>query len=328
MMSSYTGVVARALVHVVRHQNQTSTATALFLLASIALPASAQPPTCQAVESDRILARDLAAVLPEFRAVLPETLLAQAPLPGSQRIFHSPELLALSHRFGIVPTSAPDTCFEWAMQPLDRSRVLEAMNSSLQIAAAQIEIADMITSRVPPGRIEFSLSRLGTPASPEQRAPVLWRGDVVYGEGHRFAIWARVGITAPCRKLIAVGNLKAGQPIEARQLRATTATCFPVSAKEAPPIEEAAGMVPLRAVPAGSELRPEFLVPPNDVNRGDAVRVEVRSGAARLAITGRALSGGRSGETISIRNPESNRIFQARVTGKGTALVEAGLKGS
>ena len=53
-------------------------------------------------------------------------------------------------------------------------------------------------------------------------------------------------------------------------------------------------------------------------------KVEVRSGAAHLALTARALSGGRVGETIPVRNPESNRTFQARVTGKGTVLVEAG----
>jgi len=210
------------------------------------------------------------------------------------------------------------------MRPLDRNGVLAAMQQSLQIPGAQIEIADISASRVPPGRIEFPLSRLGTPASSEQRAPVLWSGDVVYGDSHRLAIWARVGIAAPCRQLTAVESLKAGRPIEARQVRVTTATCFPVSARGVPPIGEAAGMVPLRPIAAGTELRPELLAPANDVNRGEVVRIEVRSGAARLTFTARALSAGRSGDTISVRNPDSNKIFQARVTGKGTALVEAG----
>jgi hypothetical protein len=52
-----------------------------------------------------------------------------------------------------------------------------------------------------------------------------------------------------------------------------------------------------------------------------------RSAAALPAwlLTARALTGGRSGDTISVRNPESNKTFQARVTGKGTAIVEAGV---
>jgi flagella basal body P-ring formation protein FlgA len=296
----------------------------LSVLACAAWCAPAQPPACHPVEGERIRAQDLAAVLPEFGGVPPETLLAMAPLPGSQRVFHSAEILALAHRFGIVVASAPDTCFEWALLPLDRGGVLAAMRESLQIAGAQIEIVDMLSSRVPTGRIEFPLDRLAAPASNDQRAPVLWRGDVVYGDGHKFAIWAKVGIAAPCHKLIAVATLRAGKPIEANQLRETTATCFPLAGKESPPIADVAGMVPLRSILPGTELRPENLTPPNDVNRGDEVRIEVRSGAARLSFTARALSGGRSGETISVRNPDSNKIFQARVTGKGTALVDAG----
>jgi len=298
---------------------------ALVLLAWTVWFAPAQVPVCRTVEGDRIQANDLSAVLPEFRTVPAETLLAQSPLPGSTRTFHSPEILALAHRFGIVLQSAPDTCFEWAMQPLDRSLVVATMRESLQIAEARIEIADMIASKAPQGRIEFPLSRLGAPASQEQPAPVLWRGDVIYGDNHRFAIWARVEIAAPCRKLMAVESLKAGRPIEARQVRATTASCFPVPGKDLSSVVEVTGMVPLRAVPAGAELRAEFLAPPNDVNRGDTVRLEVRSGGARLALTVRAVSGGRSGDMISVRNPESNRVFQARITGKGTALVEAGV---
>jgi flagella basal body P-ring formation protein FlgA len=276
------------------------------------------------VEGDRIRGQDLAAALPEFRRVPAETVLAPAPVPGSQRIFHAAELLALARRYAIALEAPPDICFQWEMQPLDRSQVLAAMREALQIPAALIEIADLSTSRVPPGRIEFPLSRLGTPASPQPRTLALWRGDVVYGDNHRYAIWARVGIAAPCRKVVAVESLKAGKPIEARQLRDTPSACFPVSGKEVPPLDDVAGMAPLRLIAAGSEVRPEWLTGANDVNRGDLVQVEVRSGAARLALTARALSGGRSGETISVRNPDSNKIFQARVTGKGTAIVEAG----
>jgi flagella basal body P-ring formation protein FlgA len=65
------------------------------------------------------------------------------------------------------------------------------------------------------------------------------------------------------------------------------------------------------------------MVPP-DVNRGEMVEVEVRSGAAHLAFTGKAESAGHSGDTIVIRNPSSNKVFQARVDGKGKAFLDAG----
>jgi flagella basal body P-ring formation protein FlgA len=298
---------------------------ALFLFGWTAWFAPAQEASCHPVEGDRVLARDLAAALPEFRTAPPEALVGQAPLPGTRRTFHAPELRALAHRFGVALSSPEDICFEWRTQPLDRTRAIAAMQESLAVPGAGIEIKDAISERVPTGQIEFPLGGLGTPSPTGPRAPVLWRGAVVYGDGHRFAIWARVEIAAPCRRLTAAESLKAGRPLEARQIRATDATCFPIAGKEFPTVAQLTGMSPIHSIAAGSELRLDLLAPPNEINRGDAVHVEVRSGAARLVLTARALNGGRSGDTISVRNPDSNRTFQARVTGKGTAIVEAGI---
>jgi flagella basal body P-ring formation protein FlgA len=297
----------------------------LCLLGWTAWFAPAQVQSCRPVEGDRLLARDLAAALPEFLDAPREALVGQAPLPGAQRTFHASELRALAHRFGIVLASSEDICFEWPMQRLDRARAIAAMQEALQIAGATIDIKDTIADRVPAGRIEFPLSSLGTPSPTGPAAPVLWRGDVVYGDSHRFAIWARVELSAPCRKLVAAESLKAGRPIDARQIRSTAARCFPVTAKQLPAMADVAGMTPLRSIAAGSELRLDLLAPANDIDRGDAVHIEVRSGAARLELTARALTAGRRGDTISLRNPESNKTFQARVTGKGTALVDAGI---
>jgi hypothetical protein len=63
-------------------------------------------------------------------------------------------------------------------------------------------------------------------------------------------------------------------------------------------------------------------LPPAEINRGDLVEVEVRSGAARLLLRARSEADGRVGETIPLRNPSSNKVFQARVEGKGRALLE------
>ena len=301
---------------------------ALSLLCWTAVFAAAQGPVCRGVDGERILGKDLAAVIPEFNAVPAETLLGTAPVPGSRRVFHSSEILALAKRYSIAIPAGKEVCFAWAMAPLDQVRVLEAMRASLLAPDAEIQIAEASAYPVPPGRIEFPRDRLATP-SPDQRAPVLWRGDVVYGDNRRFAIWARVDIKVPCNRLVAAENLKSGEPIETRQLRTTPSACFPGPAATSLSIGAAAGMVPLRFLPAGTELRPGWLAAANDVNRGDLVEIEVRSGAARLALTGQAMSGGRIGDTIAIRNPDSKKIFQARVSGRDKAIVQAtGPKGS
>jgi flagella basal body P-ring formation protein FlgA len=296
----------------------------LFVLGWTAWFAPAQEPSCRPVEGDRILARDLAAALPEFKPAPAEALVGQAPLPGARRTFHAAELHALAHRFGVALSSDQDICFEWPSGPLDRARAIAAMRESLEIDGAAIEIKEASSDRVPAGRIEFPLSGLGTPSPTGPEAPVLWRGDVVYGDDHRFAVWVRVTLAAPCQRLTAAENLKAGRTIEVRQIRAAASTCFPLPAKQQLTLAQIAGMSPIHSIASGAELRLELLAPPNDINRGDPVHVEVRCGNTRLVLTARALTGGRSGETISVRNPESNKTFQARVTGKGAALVDAG----
>jgi flagella basal body P-ring formation protein FlgA len=208
------------------------------------------------------------------------------------------------------------------MERLDRTRLVEAMQSALGIADAEIEIAETSLYPIPRGRLEFSRDRLGAPASAGQRAPVLWPGDVVYGSSRRFAIWARVRIAASCTRLVALENLRPGQPIEARAVALKTEKCFP-RGDNAPAPGQVEGMLPIRAIAAGQPVRLDQLQPPNDINRGDMVSVEVWIGAAHLSLTGRAESAGRSGDQVGIRNLQSNRIFQARVSGKGKALVQA-----
>ena len=292
----------------------------LALLCGLTRLLMGQAEVCRPVESDRILAKDLAAVLPEFGALPPDTLLGNTPPPGSQRIFHHAEVLSLAERYSVHTGAEISVCFERAMETLDRNRVLEAMRLSLGVPDAHVELSETSLYLVPKGRIEFTLEHLGTPASRDQQAPVLWRGDVIYGAGHRFAIWARVRLTARCTRVVAADNLKPGHPIERSQLRTITEEAFPTLKPEIS-ISEMVGMVPLRPIAAGTPLYLELVSRPNDVHAGDLVDIEVRSGAARLLFTARAESGGRNGETILIRNPQSNKTFPAQITGKGRAIV-------
>jgi len=290
-------------------------------LGALAPLALAEAQVCKPMQADRILARDLAAVLPDFARIPPDTWLANMPPPGSQRTFHHAELLSLAERYSLRISPDASACFERAMEPLDRQRVLDAMRTALQIPDAHIELAETSLYPVPVGRIEFGLARLGRPASPDQRAPVLWRGDVVYGENHRFEIWARVRILAHRSRVKAAEELKPGRPIERWQLRVEMDEGFPLVQQPAPTMEQFVGMVPLRPIAAGAALLPTLVSPRNDVNRGDLVEIEVRSGAARLVLTARAESGGRDGETIMVRNLGSNRVFAAQVAGKDKAIV-------
>jgi flagella basal body P-ring formation protein FlgA len=301
---------------------------AALVIAGIACAASAEQRACREVEGERIFARDLAVAIPAFGALVPQLPVAFAPAPGSQRIMHAAELVSLARRYSIELTTVEDLCFEWPMQPLEKAAAMEAMRASLRAletdtSEATIEIVEMSRNPVPRGRIEFPRDRLGTPAAGGPRAPVLWRGNVVYGGDRRFAIWARVTVAARFVQVVAIESLRTGQPVEPRQLRLETSEGFPLRAKIAGSIEQVAGRLPLRPFPAGSPIHLDQLAAPFDVNRGDLVDVEVRSGATRLAFSGTAETAGRNGDVVAIRNEGTNRLFQARVNGKGKALVLA-----
>jgi flagella basal body P-ring formation protein FlgA len=298
---------------------------AIVLLCWAARLAPAQAPACTTIGGDRVHASDLAITVPVFGAVPPETVIGYAPVPGVKRVLHASEIIALARRHSITLISAPDVCFAWEMETLDRARVLDAMQTSLKLPGTKIEIPEISLYPVPHGTIEFTRERLGSPASYDRPSPALWRGDVLYGGNRRFPIWARVTITAPVTRIFASASLKAGDPIQPEWLRVEAGEGFPRAGKEFSSAAAIAGMIPLRPIPAGGEILPSYLAASSDVNRGEPVEIEFRSDSTRLAITGRAESSGRAGETISVRNPESKKLFQARVSGKGKAIVEPAL---
>ncbi|MBS1856935.1 MAG: flagellar basal body P-ring formation protein FlgA, partial [Acidobacteria bacterium] len=172
------------------------------------------------------------------------------------------------------------------------------------------------------GELDFDLRHLGVPARTDRLSPVLWRGDVLYGGNRRFSIWARVSIAVKSVRLVAATTLKPAEAISAAQVRLETIETFPVAGRMAS-VDQVVGMIPRRLLPAGSELRRADLIGPKDISAGDSVEVEVRAGNTRLAFTGTAVTAGCVGDSISVRNPGTKKLFQAHVTGKGTALVQA-----
>jgi len=298
---------------------RTSLCIALLWIARFA---PAQSTKCVPVEGDQILAGELAVAVPAFAAIPPQTPIALAPAPAVRRVFRSFEIESLAKRYSVPLGVASDICFERPTEALDRSSVLEAMRLALTIPDANIEIVEISQFPVPRGRLEFRREGLGLPASPTSRTPVTWHGDVLFGDKHRFTVWARVVVTAQMRYVVAAGNLKRGEPITVSQVREESTERFPLLGDLAQHVDQVVGSLPLRDIPDGQGIHLPLLARPLDVSRGEMVEVEVRWGATRLTFTAKAESSGRTGDTIAIRNLTSSRVFQARVNGKKRALLE------
>ena len=299
------------------------TARALILGFAACHWAVGQTP-CVAVTGAQILGGDLARALPAFRAVPPDLPLAPSPLPGVVRSFPASELQIIASRFAIREPLLSEICFRIAAESLNRALVIDSMTNALKIPDVRIEVLEMSNETAPVGRIDFQRENLHAPAASNRDSPVVWRGDIIYAGDRRFPIWAKVKLTAPMTRLIAVENLRPNVPINPGQIREEVTEAFPVSPGRETTLSRIDGLVPMRAIAAGTEVRAVDVIRPNEVNRGDLVHVEVRKGAARVALTGRAESAGHLGEFVPVRNLESSRIFQARVEGKGSVIVQLG----
>jgi flagella basal body P-ring formation protein FlgA len=267
--------------------------------------------------ADRITAGDLAARVPAFAALAPDTSLVPAPLAGARRTFHAAELRRILSRAGVDAAPESEVCVERAMGPLDADRLREAM--SRRYPGASISILDFSHAPAPAGEIEFPPSGLR-----ETNDGALWSGYVVYGLAHRFPIWAKVRIASSEPRVVALGRLSPGRPISAGQIRVQSEAGIPASGEFVSSVEEAAGKVPRRFIASGAPIRREWLENPNEIERGDRVLVEVRAGAAHLELTAVAQAAGSSGDLIPVLNPSSKRRFTARVEGKGRVSVEGG----
>ena len=291
---------------------------------SLALALPAWPQTCAPAEHDPITAGDLARLAPAFGRLPAGTPLAPAPGPGVHRVFRALELMSLARKYSLDLPSAEDLCFALPLESLDRARLLDAMKAALPFPEARIEILETSLQPAPRGRIEFRREDLGAPALPESPAPVVWKGNVLYGAGQRFAIWARVVVTARIPRLVAVEPIRRGRSISAAQLRVQPADVFPGRGDAASSLDQVAGRIAVANIAAGAEIHLSQVESPLDVKRGDTVQVEVHSGLTHLALTGKAETNGRTGDFITLRNLRSNRIFQARVDGEDRASLDLG----
>lgn len=267
--------------------------------------------SCFPVDGPKLLARHVAAAVPDFSQLAPDTQLGFSPVPGAVRRVRAEELLrmASAHSLTLAPP-AEGACFEWPMAPLDSGETLLAMRRSLP-QEAQLEIVELSRISVPKGEITFPLDQLKTG---------MWRGHVRYGENGRYDIWARVRVTLKQTHVVAVGALKAGERISADQVQLEEFEGAP-DATAVASLEQALGMVPKRSFAPGAPLTAHMLDRPPAILKGDTLRLHSRFGGAHISTEVEAQAAGKIGELIAVKNRSSGRILRARVESPGEVTL-------
>src|ERR1700693_1689181 len=276
---------------------------------------------CEMINADQISGADLARALPAFSSIPRDAVLGYSPAPGGRRVFTFPELEGIAKKYSIIAPKDSKACFEWALQPLNEDAVRAAIRESLQAPEARVEVLTMSKAQAPRGKLVFPLTGLSASTGIDPSTPVTWRGEVSYRSSHKFAVWARVRVSATMTRVVATEMILPGHAVLAKQGRLETYDDFPLRSDIARNLEEVIGRVPRRAIRAELPVFRTDLAEPYQVQRGEMVQVTAIAGAAELTMEALAQNSGRQGDTIYLKNQRSGKIFLARIEGKDKALV-------
>ena len=86
-------------------------------------------------------------------------------------------------------------------------------------------------------------------------------------------------------------------------------------------IQEIVGLVPHRFIRAGTPITANYFQQPVAVASGQPVKIIVRYNGIEASAKGIALTRGRIGETIKVKNDSSQKIVSAKVIDAGTVEV-------
>src|SRR5947207_2414097 len=103
--------------------------------------------------AEHIRARDLAAAIPAWSAIDPDTDVLPAPIPGVQRVIRADELRRLGARWNVTGDVLPEICFTIPVAAPEPTRMLAAMQRSLP--NARIELIETSRQPAPDGEFQF-----------------------------------------------------------------------------------------------------------------------------------------------------------------------------
>jgi flagella basal body P-ring formation protein FlgA len=285
-----------------------------FLLAVNSVPA-----VCRAIDTETVVAHDVAAVIPAFAQLPGDFLLGYVNASGTPRIFRGSDLERIAKNRGVDLHGLPDVCLARRTFLPQPGQLREAMLAELKIPAAKIEIVSSSQHLAPTGELVFPRAGLQLPAVPSSDA--IWHGYVLYGDNLKFPVWARARITASMTRVVAVTDLAVGKLIQANQIRLESCEDSPLDELTARNLDEVIGYMPKSPLKAATPIRKSQIERPADIKQGDVIRVDVFEGGAHLMLEARAETTGSKGSKIMVKNDSSGKSFQALVTGKDQAMV-------
>lgn len=252
--------------------------------------------------------------------------LGRAPLPKEEIVLDRPTLLGRLASHGI---GADRVLFSGA-QKVAVSRKETAVSADEMVKAAEACLSQKRPS--PPGcrwEVRRPVQALVVPSAGEVRLEARLADHDVAAEA-KVEVAAVVGgrqaasqflifrMSYAQREAVAAADLAAGTVLTPENVTIRTAAC-----DRAPAADWAApfGLTTTQPIRAGTVIRPALVRaarPAVAVRRNEGVTMRIRGAGFTVTALGQALEDGRPGESIKVRNVDSNRVVVAKVAADGT----------
>lgn len=141
------------------------------------------------------------------------------------------------------------------------------------------------------------------------------------GRSSQWSVYVGSEVTLMTEVVVARTPLFKGQVISAEDLDIALAPVTHLNNGYMPDIADILGRELKRSVKTGDQLRAQWLVAPRAIKRGERVVIVASSNQVAVETAGTALSDGRLGEQIRVKNDRSKRIISATVEAEGLVSV-------
>lgn len=240
------------------------------------------------------------------RAYLKSALSGVDVPPGTQ--LRLPERLELTRASEILKGATLSRAVEDALR--------QALPPGVEVSSVRVPLLSDL--RIPAGSTyEITLARTGDLAGPVT-AEVTFKDDGALVRTQRISLH----VDAVGRAYVAAGPLGRGQTLGENEIREVRLPESQIPEDAVRSLADLGGAILRRPLEDGEPLTRRALELPPLVSRGDRVTMIAQSGGIRITAVGEALGSGRRGETVKVRNVDSQKIVSGRVSASQTVSME------
>lgn len=304
----------------------------LFFIFVLHFPLNAaSDPPCLMIKGKWVTAGDLTTSIPEFANIEPGIKILAAPIPSIRRFISNGNLELLAQKHNVGPLQKLQSiCLEQGTIDIPRDSILQALKESFneldEGKRGTLELLNYYPKRAPEGTIQFLRNGLHAVCITGACGTFRWRGSMQLSDGGSLPLTAEVRLMMDETAPVALRNLTVGTKIGPPDFVLSEKRIF-WHPKTTKPPGILVGQIVCKLVKSGEVISAQSVRLAREVEIGESIELQVHSGNLLLITQAIAETGGRTGSTVIVSNPNNRKKFVAKVIGQAKAETETAAQG-